>query len=127
MSTKRVVFEDEEGFEIELKLPCVWEVCQDCRGNGTHVNRNIDGNGITASEWAEWDDDEKEGYFRGDYDVTCETCRGRTTVQVIDEERAALAFPEEWHKYEEWLAADTTRRESDYEDAYLRRMESGGH
>lgn len=47
----RVHNEDENGDEIEVEV-----ICSECRGHGKH-SRAIDGNGITSSEWAEWDDD----------------------------------------------------------------------
>jgi len=84
-----ITLEDEEtGEDVEHELPSKFEVCPRCKGKGTHVNPNIDGNGITASEWAEdWDDEEREGYLAGHYDVPCEECHGDRVVSVIDEER----------------------------------------
>lgn len=67
-----ITIEDADGFDVEHELPTKFEVCDGCRGKGTHVNRNIDGNGITAGEWAEWDEDDRETYMSGGYDVTCE-------------------------------------------------------
>ena len=77
---------DDEGYDVERELPAKYEVCPRCRGAGKHTNPNIDGNGITASEWAEWDDDEREGYFTGRYDVTCHECGGLRVVLVVDED-----------------------------------------
>lgn len=88
--------ETGEAFEF----PARTEVCSRCDGEGTHVNPSIDGNGITASEWAEeWDEDERDSYMRGVYDVTCEECEGRNVVTVIDEEAAEKAEPEGWALY----------------------------
>ena len=68
----------EEGGEVEVALPAVYEVCPTCRGEGKTVNPAIDGDGITGEEWArDWDDDDREAYFRGDYDVPCRECGGK--------------------------------------------------
>lgn len=58
-------------------------VCPECRGNGSRVNPAIDGNGITADEFAEmtYDDPEfPEDYFSGVYDVRCQNCNGERVV-----------------------------------------------
>jgi DnaJ-class molecular chaperone len=77
-----VTIEDEDGFEIQL--PMRWEICSTCQGEGHHA-RHIDGNGITSSEWAEWDCDERETYLSGGYDRTCGECDGDGKVRVVDE------------------------------------------
>jgi len=73
-----------EGDEVEIALPARYEVCETCEGRGQHVNRAIDGNGLSREDFDE-DPDFEEAYFRGDYDVACEECKGRTTVLVVDE------------------------------------------
>lgn len=73
---------DDEG---RLRVPFRWGVCGTCNGEGKHVNPSIDAHGITAEEWErDWDPEEREGYMRGDYDVECAECHGRTTVPVPD-------------------------------------------
>ncbi len=79
---------DDDGFEPEgapVALPTKKEVCGRCRGEGKHDHPAFS-NGITSSEWAEWDADEREDYRRGVYDVPCEVCHGLRVVDVIDEE-----------------------------------------
>jgi hypothetical protein len=118
MITKRVkYFEEERGenggvVEVELDAPAHWEICSRCSGNGTHVNPNIDGNGITSSEWAEWDEDEREGYFSGRYDVQCEDCSGSGKILEIDHERFEAQHP----------AAYAIWNESEQEDESFRQM-----
>jgi len=84
--TRRRVFvlENDEGEELEV--PTVMEVCGRCQGKGTHVNPAIDGQGITMEEWngPDWDDDSREGYLTGRYDVTCYECHGNNVVPVPD-------------------------------------------
>jgi RecJ-like exonuclease len=76
--------EDDAGEEYELEVPARWKICSRCKGNGHHSNPSIDGNGITQSEWAEWDEEDREKYMRGAYDVCCECCSGTGKVLVVD-------------------------------------------
>lgn len=41
--------------ERELELPGHYEVCPRCEGKGKHVNPAIDGNGLSAEDFAEED------------------------------------------------------------------------
>jgi hypothetical protein len=75
---------DPEEELVDVELPASFEVCGRCRGHGTHTNPNIDGNGITSSEWAEWDEEDQETYMAGGYDVPCEECGGARVVLVVD-------------------------------------------
>jgi len=64
------------------------ETCGKCRGQGvttSHVER--DGGGFTGSEWAELDDDFRDGYMAGHYDKRCTACNGtgKVTVEVHTE------------------------------------------
>lgn len=94
-----ITFVDDNDEEHEL--PARWRVCGTCDGRGTHVNPSVDGHGIGAEEWErDWSDEEREGYFRGDYDVTCYECKGRTTVMAVDRESCD---PELYKKYQEHL------------------------
>jgi hypothetical protein len=114
------VSEDGTGLYEEVTLPTVLEVCGRCRGEGSHCNPNIDGNGITSSEWAEWDDESREMYMSGGYDVTCEECGGLRVVPTIDEkacERDPLlkrAMEQHW-----------SNAQADADDRRYQRMESG--
>ena len=94
--------EKEDGTVEEFRLPTKWGVCHVCNGAGTHVNPSIDCNGLTSEDFAE-DPDFAEGYFRGDYDQTCNACQGRTTVQEVDWDRLT---PEQTKAYERQLDQD---------------------
>ena len=78
--------EDNDG-EVEHTLPCRWEVCPTCDGNGTHVNPSIDAHGLTREDF---DDDPgfAEDYHGGVYNVICYECGGRRVVAVPDENRS---------------------------------------
>lgn len=125
MSRAEVIFSlsDNDGIETEHVLPGRWEVCARCRGEGKHVNPAVDGNGLSAEDFAE-DPDFREDYMSGVYDVVCEFCEGRRVVAVLDEEQCSA----------EQLAAYATheRSEAEYRELYaserrLRQMESGDY
>jgi RecJ-like exonuclease len=80
------VYTNRDG--LDVKLPSRWVVCPDCDGGGTDRGRHFecDGGGFTASEWAEQDEDFRDDYMSGRLDQPCYTCKGRTTIQIIDEE-----------------------------------------
>lgn len=85
----KLEIELEDGECEEQEIPCRFEVCGRCQGKGTHVNPSIDGHGITMDEWwgPDWDDESREQYMSGGYDVSCEECGGLRVVEVPDEER----------------------------------------
>jgi len=87
----------------ERELPTKWEVCPVCQGRGTHVNPDIDAHGLTAEELRE-DPDFAEDYFAGAYDITCNRCRGRTTVAVVDRERCDPELLELYDEQQQELA-----------------------
>ena len=75
----------DDGDEIVHDLPVHYEVCPRCEGKGKHMNPGIDSHGITGEEWErDWDDESREAYFSGGYDVKCEECRGKRVVSVVD-------------------------------------------
>jgi hypothetical protein len=92
-------------------FPKRYVVCSRCQGHGHHSNPSIDGNGITQSEWAEWDDEEKEMYFSGGYDVTCYECNGKRVVEDVD---VAMLSDAQYKRYSEWL------KQKRYEEAERR-------
>jgi hypothetical protein len=85
----------EDGSEIEIELPGEYVVCSNCRGKGTHVNRAIDGNGLSAQDFAD-DPDFERDYFNGVYDVPCDDCHGKRVMLAVDH---AQADPSDLKKY----------------------------
>lgn len=82
---EELFFDDGEDYAtVTLLLPGKNEVCGECQGDGRHTNRNIDGNGITQSEWNEWDYEDRETYMSGGYDVTCTECHGNKISFQLD-------------------------------------------
>lgn len=111
-----VLVETEDGGDEEKALPAKYEVCGTCDGKGSHVNPSIDSHGIGAEEWdRDWDDDDREGYFEGRYDVPCAECHGARVVPVL----ADNATPEEQKIAEEIMDG---HYQSQREAAYERRM-----
>lgn len=115
-------YENEDGEEVEGRLPARYEVCPRCDGEGSHTNPNIDGNGITASEWAEWDEEDRDNYMSGVYDVSCEKCGGLRVVPVVDDGRADKALLAAYEESENARAA--SERDDNYERAYFSRLEA---
>lgn len=112
---------DAAGEAIELALPAKFEVCHTCSGKGTRVNPAIDGNGITAEQFAE-DPEFAEGYLRGDYDIQCSACKGERVIPAIDLPRCSKAQRLQWRKHQ----ADEAESDRDWEsERFLRMAESG--
>lgn len=112
---------DDDG-EYTLSLTAKYEICDRCRGKGTHTNPNIDGNGITESEWAEWDDEGREMYLSGGCDVRCEAGCTDGKVLVIDEDavdKSLKVWIDAWHENEREAAREG------YCDARTRWAEDG--
>ena len=79
--------ETDDGEEV-INFPTKFEVCPTCDGKGTHVNPNIDSNGITSDEWAnDWSPEDQETYLSGGYDVPCYECDGKRVVPEVDEDK----------------------------------------
>lgn len=90
----------------------MWVICDECEGNGK-VDHPAFSNGITSSEWSEMDQDGRDSYMRGDYDVKCDPCKGAGKVRVPDVARMTFA---------EKRAFVLQRREADEEADDLRAM-----
>lgn len=113
--TVNFTFEDDEGEEHEVSLPGRYEICGNCQGHGQHAHA-IDGDGITSSEWDEWDEDDRETYMSGGYDQPCEECDGTGKVVVVDE---VTADPELLKRYQDHARFEAECRA---EDRYNQRM-----
>lgn len=88
--------------DFESHVPTKFEVCPQCEGRGHHSQHL---GAFTGEDIDRLGDEFFEGYRRGDYDKTCETCNGKNVVEVIDRDRATAA---QLHQYDEAIA--------DYED-----------
>jgi hypothetical protein len=123
MSRLRFEFVAYKGNEeIPCSFPAKLELCSRCRGEGTHTNPSIDGNGITQSEMDELGEDFREDYMRGVYDVQCSVCKGKRVVEVPDISRWSFA---QKRLYVLHLRAEREYAREDYSERYLRMAESG--
>ena len=82
--TTEIELMDDEGGEYTVEVSFKWEICPYCSGEG-HVDNPAFSDGISGEDWAnEWDEDEREAYMSGRYDVTCEECDGSGKIQEPD-------------------------------------------
>lgn len=81
MTTLDYTFERDDGEEITVKLPAHWQICHRCSGEG-HTSRHL--GSFTQDEWAQQDDEFKEDYIAGRYDIPCETCKGSGKVLEVN-------------------------------------------
>ena len=88
----------DEDSDMEIQLPTVNEICYRCDGEGTHVNPAIDGHGISTDDEIWQDDDFREGYFGGRYDIVCEVCEGNKVIKVVDEAACDPIKLKEFHR-----------------------------
>jgi hypothetical protein len=83
---------------LEYTIPTTFAVCPGCNGRGVH---DCFPGGISAEQWAEdWDDESREGYFRGDYDRVCGECGGKRVVAVVDESRMSPELLKLWNEWQ---------------------------
>lgn len=86
------VFSEEDSCRQEF--PGSWEICNMCQGSGMVTNPSIDAGGIT--DWNDWNDDEREEYFSGQYDIHCPECRGSGKILMPNFPRNIQSLLEEW-------------------------------
>lgn len=99
----------------DVELPAMWEVCSRCDGEGHHSNPAIDGHGITMEEWLgpDWDDESRERYMSGGYDIPCTECKGERLVLVVDYSKLTPEEEEAVIKHQSDMAADARQREAE--------------
>lgn len=110
--------EDEEGeYTEEVFFPAKYEVCSRCQGRGVHDHPAF-ANGITSSEWDECDEDDRESYMRGDYDVRCSECDGERVVLVVDRKKCPADLLARYEAYWAQRAAYAREREAEIRFGY---------
>lgn len=85
------ILDIEDGI-ARLQVSVSYQVCSLCEGHGSHVNPNIDYNGLTEDDM--YDYEFMDDYRSGRYDETCSQCNGMRVEPVIE-------FPKELEK---WLS-----------------------
>ena len=101
--------EDDEDIFAWVAFPGKFEVCGNCHGKGSHVNRAIDGNGLTQEDFAE-DPDFMEAYMSGVYDVACDECGGNRVILVPTTEEGRKAVDYVMQGYHETQAEYAAER-----------------
>ena len=72
---------DENGNPVNIYVKM--EVCPVCRGRGEH-SRNL--GAFSADEMDEMGDEFRQDYIAGNYNATCDECKGLRVVEVLDRE-----------------------------------------
>jgi hypothetical protein len=121
MSDPKVTFTLFVGDDVvEVSLPAKFVVCHTCEGKGTRVNPDIDGNGLTHEDFE--DEDFRENYLSGMYDIQCSGCKGQRVIAVVDRGRLNAEQRKQLKQHEKDEA--DSRRDYDSE-RWLRMAESG--
>jgi len=97
-----IAYEDDDGeyIEEEVEVYVKYDVCQTCMGAGHYVNPSIDAYGISSDEWyGEWDEEDRDHYMSGGYDISCAECDGSRVVPVVDEQRNSKELVERVNNY----------------------------
>ena len=114
-----VVFQNDNGDEMVVELPAVFQVCSDCKGHGTVLNEAMRYHAYTYEDEEMHDPEFLEEYFKpgGMYDVTCSTCKGMRVEKVVDAKAMLTA------EQKEALEAMHEREQDDAEYDRMCRME----
>jgi predicted methyltransferase len=86
----------KKGNYFEVKVKSKRVVCPSCEGEGTELRGGL--KGLAISEEALQDDDFREAYFGGGYDVACSHCEGKRVVDAVDEEALSKKMFARWEK-----------------------------
>jgi hypothetical protein len=114
-------WEEEDGsyIEDEVEVFVEYDVCPTCDGVGHYVNPSIDSHGISEDEWyGEWDEDEREHYMSGGYDIPCNECGGTRVVPIIDTTRNSKELVERVNNYIDELYYSARERAYEIEMDY---------
>lgn len=98
---------NDDGWVVNMQLPTKLEICPRCDGRGSHDHEAF-ANGITGDDWngPDWDDESRDAYMRGAYDVPCSVCNGERVVPVLDRARCNAAQIKLYDEYEREEAED---------------------
>jgi hypothetical protein len=114
--------ENDDGEVITHQLPSCWEICDRCRGSGTHDHPAFS-NGFSQEDFDE-DPDFRDEYMAGRYDVRCEECDGTGKVLAPDESAMTDEQKKLFDLYYEQRAEIARDRRA---DERTMRMESGDY
>lgn len=80
MPTKTITVVDDEGCDVEHKVPVVWVICGVCSGEGkssAHL-------GAFSGDEMDADPDFRDDYMSGVYDRQCDECKGSGKELEVD-------------------------------------------
>ena len=97
---------------FDLVLPCKYEVCPTCGGQGSHVNPSIDCDGISSEDF-DRDPGFREEYMAGVYDVRCYGCDGKRVVPEVDRQRCSKELLAQFDEALEDYDADNYERDAE--------------
>jgi RecJ-like exonuclease len=123
--TVTVKYYNDEGEEVETTFPSVMEVCTECNGEGFVLCEGMRGVAYSAEDFErDFDDEERQQYMTrgGIYDQVCPVCHGKNVVPIVDEERLT---DNQKVEYNEYLASEEARLQSQAEDRATMRAECG--
>ena len=92
----------DDGGEVEVTLPTHKAVCSRCRGEGS-VDNPAFSNGVSFEEQ---DEDFREAYFNGAYDVVCPDCNGMRVADEVEEEKFTPLQRKAWEQHCEICAEE---------------------
>lgn len=101
-------YTDEDG-EFHA-YPTKWEICPHCRGEG---KSSAYLGAFTADQMRD-DPDFMEDYFAGNYDRTCEDCKGSGKVQEVDMDRMSKEDLDRLHADDKADAEYEAERRAEY-------------
>jgi hypothetical protein len=87
-------------------IPTKKQVCPTCGGVGTHERKDIDCSKMVDSMHEDGDYDGLESYYNGNYDVACQTCKGRNVIDEIDFDYFIAKYPELYKEICDWDASE---------------------
>ena len=116
--------EDDNGDEVVIEVAGKHDVCPECEGHGKVLCEGLRGVAFTHEDMSEAGPDFREDYMSGRYDVQCPECHGRRVVVVPDEQYMSDEQKAQLKSHYLQLEAEAQWAA---EDAYTRRMESGGY
>ena len=71
-----------EQWYVTFEFPAIWEICDECRGNGKGLIEGF--RGVDVTDMCREDPDFYYAYRGGRYDTHCSSCSGSGKVLVID-------------------------------------------
>lgn len=131
LGSMEVSYENEDGEEITVDLPCKKVICPECHGEGAVLCAGMRGVAFTQEDMGEWEEEERAEYFKhglhkksktpkGRYDEVCDHCDGEKVIDEVDE---TLLDEEQKIHFDLWQDSENLKGEYDRAYAAESRME----